>query len=65
MCANVQVDEQAMMVKALKSFKDTGDFDAATCEWEAKPAVMQTYTNLKMVMCAMQQLHWSQDMHQQ
>jgi hypothetical protein len=48
---NVQVDERAMMVKALKSFKDAGDYDAAIREWEAKPAAMQTYANLKVVMC--------------
>jgi hypothetical protein len=26
--ANVQIDEQAMMLKALKCFKDAGDYDA-------------------------------------
>jgi hypothetical protein len=41
-----------MMVKALKSFKDAGDFNAAIQEWEARPAVLQTYENLKVVMCA-------------
>lgn len=50
--ANIKIDERAMMVKALKSFKDAGDFDAAIREWEAKPADLQTYTNLKTVMCA-------------
>ena len=33
--ANVQIDERAMMAKALKSFKDAGDFDPAIWEWEA------------------------------
>jgi hypothetical protein len=50
--ANIQIDEQAMMVKALKSYKDAGDFDATICEWEARPVAMQTYANLKVVMCA-------------
>ncbi len=47
------------MVKALKSFKDAGDFDAAIHEWEARPVAMQTYTNLKVVMCAeFSKLNW-------
>ncbi len=41
-----------MMVKALKSFKDADNFDAAICEWEARPVATQTYANLKVVMCA-------------
>jgi hypothetical protein len=41
-----------MMVKALKSFKDAGNFDAAIREWEGRPVAMQTYANLKAVMCA-------------
>jgi len=49
--ANVQIDERAMMVKALKSFKDAGDFDAPIREWEARPVALQTYANLKIVMC--------------
>ena len=40
-----------MMAKALKSFKDAGDFDAPLREWEARPAVVQTYANLKVLMC--------------
>jgi hypothetical protein len=40
------------MVKALKSFKDAGNFDAVICEWEARPVATQTYANLKVVMCA-------------
>ena len=48
--ANVQVDEQAMMAKALKSFKDAGDFNTAIHEWEVRPAAMQTYANLKILM---------------
>ena len=50
--ANVQVDERAMMAKALKSFKDAGDFDAPIREWDARPAIAQTYANLKALMCA-------------
>ena len=49
--ANVQIDERAMMVKALKYFKDAGDFDPAIREWEACPFATQTYANLKTVMC--------------
>jgi len=49
--ANVQIDERAMMVKALKSFKDVGDFNAPIREWEARPVALQTYANLKIVMC--------------
>jgi hypothetical protein len=40
-----------MLVKALKSFKDTGNFEAAIREWEARPVAMQTYANLKDFMC--------------
>ena len=50
--ANIQIDERAMMAKALKSFKDAGDFDAAIQEWEARPIATRTYSNLKVVMCA-------------
>jgi hypothetical protein len=50
--AIIQIDEQAMMVKVLKSFKDAGNFDAAIREWEARPVATQTYANLKVVMCA-------------
>ena len=49
--ANIQIDERAMLVKALKSFKDAGDFDAPIREWEARPVATQTYENLKIVMC--------------
>jgi hypothetical protein len=48
--ANVQVDERAMMAKALKCFKEAGDFDPAIREWEARPQLAQTYANLKVVM---------------
>jgi hypothetical protein len=41
-----------MMVKALKNFKVAGNFDAASCKWEARPVVMQAYANLKVAMCA-------------
>ena len=40
-----------MMAKALKYFKDAGDFDPAIREWEARPIASQTYANLKTVMC--------------
>ena len=48
---NVHIDERAMMAKALKSFKDAGDFDPAIREWEVRPTVVQTYANLKVLMC--------------
>ena len=41
-----------MLAKALKSFKDAGDFDASIREWEARPVIAQTYANFKVVMCA-------------
>ena len=39
-----------MLAKALKSFKDAGDFDASIREWEARPVIAQTYANFKVVM---------------
>ncbi len=33
---NIQIDERAMLVKALKSFKEAGDFDTPIWEWEAR-----------------------------
>ena len=48
--ANVQIDERAMMLKALKCFKDAGDYDAPIREWEARPPAAQTYPNLKTMM---------------
>ena len=48
--SQVQVDERAMVAKALKSFKDAGDYDAPIREWEARPAAMQTYANLRTLM---------------
>jgi hypothetical protein len=57
--ANIQINKQAMMVKALKSFKDAGDFYAAIRKWEARPLAAQTYANLKVVMCAeFSKLNW-------
>jgi len=50
MRANIQIDERAMMLKALKCFKDAGDYDAPIREWEARPAASQTYANLKTMM---------------
>lgn len=48
--ANVNIDERALMLKALKSFKDAGDYDAPIREWETKPSAMQTYSELKNMM---------------
>jgi hypothetical protein len=48
--ANVQIDERAMVLKALKCFKDAGNYDAPIQEWEARPAAAQTYANLKKMM---------------
>ena len=36
--ANIQIDERAMMAKALKKIKGARDFDAAIHKWEARPA---------------------------
>ena len=49
--ANIHWDRRAMMNKALKSFKDAGDYDAAIREWEARPVAIQTWENLKVLMC--------------
>jgi hypothetical protein len=40
-----------MMAKALKSLKDAGDFNSAIPEWETRPVALQTYANLKVLMC--------------
>jgi hypothetical protein len=48
--ANVQIDESAIMLKALKSFKDDGNYNAPIQEWEARPTTTQTYAKLKTVM---------------
>jgi hypothetical protein len=45
--AQVQIDERAIVAKALKSFKDTGDYDAGI---QARPAAMQMYANLRTLM---------------
>jgi hypothetical protein len=47
---NVQIDERAMMLKALKSFKDASNYDAPIREWDARLAATQTYANLKTMM---------------
>ncbi len=49
--ANITWDQQAMMNKALKSFKDAGDFEPAIHKWEACPVAIQTWENLKNLMC--------------
>ena len=33
LCAKIQIDERAMMLKALKYFKDTGDYDVPIHKW--------------------------------
>ena len=40
------------MAKALKSFIDAGNFDTPICKWEARPAAVQTYANLIVLMCS-------------
>ncbi len=47
---NVQIDERVMMMKALKCFKDAGNYDAQIREWEARPGAAQTYPSLKTMM---------------
>ncbi len=54
-----------MMVKSMKSFEDAGNYDAAICEWEARPAATQTYANLKVIMCAEFSKWHRQDQRQQ
>ena len=49
--ANINWDRRAMMNKALKSFKDAGNYEPAIREWEARPAATQTWDNLKVLMC--------------
>jgi hypothetical protein len=49
--ANITWDWRAMMNKALKSFKDAGDYKPAIREWEARPVATQTWDNLKILMC--------------
>jgi hypothetical protein len=40
--ANITWDWRAMMNKALKSFKDAGDYKPAIREWEARPVANKT-----------------------
>jgi hypothetical protein len=49
--ANITWDQWAIMNKALKSFKDVGDFEPAIRKWEAQPVAIQTWENLKNLMC--------------
>ncbi len=49
--AGVTWDRRAMMNKALKSFKDAGNYNAPIWEWAACPVAMQTWDNLKTMMC--------------
>ncbi len=39
------------MNKALKSFKDAGDYKPVIRKWEAQPVATQTWDNLKILMC--------------
>ncbi len=39
------------MNKALKTFKDAGDFEPTIRKWEAQPVAIQTWENLKNLMC--------------
>jgi hypothetical protein len=48
--ANINIDQMAMMKKALKCFKDCGNFDPAIQEWEARLVAYQTWDNLKALM---------------
>jgi uncharacterized protein (DUF697 family) len=49
---NVDVEWlKTMMNKALKSFKDAGDYEPAIRKWEARPGATQTWDNLKILMC--------------
>ena len=48
--ANVQIDEHAMTVEALKSLKGAGNYNVLIREWEARPVATQTYANMKMMM---------------
>ena len=41
---------ETVSLKALKCFKDAGDYDAPIREWEARPLAAQTYPNLKTMM---------------
>ena len=49
--ANITWDRWAIMNIALKSFKDAGDFEPTIGEWEARPVTIQTWENLKNLMC--------------
>ncbi len=49
--ANINWDWQAMMIKALKSYKDAGGYKPAIQEWEAQPVATQSWDNLKILMC--------------
>jgi hypothetical protein len=49
--ANINWDRQAMMNKALNSFKDAGSYKPAIREWEAQPVATQTWDNIKILMC--------------
>lgn len=50
-----------MMNKALKCFKDVGNYDAAIQEWEARPAGQHTWENLKTMMCTKYAKAYHQD----
>jgi ribosomal protein L32 len=46
---NVPWPLEASMNSTLKAFKDSGDYDPAVREWEAKPEADKTWANLKIM----------------
>jgi hypothetical protein len=40
---------EASMNSTLKTFKDSGDYDPAVREWEARPEIEKTWANLKIM----------------
>ena len=46
---NVPWPLEASMNSTLKSFKDSGDYDPAVREWEARPEIEKTWANLKIM----------------
>jgi hypothetical protein len=46
---NVPWPLEASMNSTLKAFKDSGDYDPAVHEWEAKPEADKTWANLKIM----------------
>ncbi len=46
---NVPWPLEASMNSTLKTFKDSGDYDPAVREWEARPEIEKTWANLKIM----------------